>query len=81
MFSFEYLEIYKNTKFEAKTLENEIYSRFFNERSHTLFTGKSEEGILKLFYSKWSIVQCKILIQNFPPWKQKSPRFSTTFGW
>ena len=34
---------------------------------------KSKEGILKLFYSKRNMVQCKILIQLFPSWKQDPP--------
>ena len=45
----------------------------FHEWSHTLRTGKSKEGILKLFYSKRNMVQCKILIQLFPSWKQDPP--------
>ena len=48
MFPSKYSEIFKNTLFEAETLENEIYSSFFKEWSHTLFTGKSKEGIRKL---------------------------------
>ena len=41
-----------------------------------MFTGKSK-GILKLFYSKWNMVQCKILAQLLPSWKQKSPLLPT----
>ena len=33
----------------------------FNERNHSLLTGKSKEGIPKLLYSKRNMVQCKIL--------------------
>ena len=50
----------------------------FNERNHSLLTGKSKEGIPKLLYSKRNMVQCKILIHIFASLKQKMPlRFAS----
>ena len=71
VFSCKYSEIFKNTYFEVKTLEKEIYtcSFYFNLWSHTVFTEKDE----KLYYSKRNMTQCEILIQLFPSWKQIPP--------
>ena len=42
---------------------------------------ESKEGILKLFYNKKNMVQCKILIQLSPSWKLSSPTpIITRFG-
>ena len=78
MSSAEYLEIFKNTYFEAETLENEIYVIHW---SHTLFARKNTEGMLKLSYSKRNMVQCKILIQLFSILETKVPPTPTKFGW
>ena len=58
-------------------LEHLIWSRelrkwnysclLMSEVIHCLLA-KVEKGILKLIYSERNIVQCKILIQLFPPW-------------
>ena len=53
----------------------------FHEWCHTLCTGKSKEGILKLFYNKRNIVQFKILIQLFRSWKTILWYKKGTLGW
>ena len=79
VFLSEHSEIFINSYFEEQSLENESYSCLFMSKVRT---GKSKEGILKLFYSKRKMVQCKILIQLFPSWKLSSPTpIITRFGW
>ena len=48
MFSYEYLEIFKNAYFEAETVENEIYSCFLmSEVIHSLLWKVKNETLLK----------------------------------
>ena len=69
--SCEYSEVFKNAYFEVETLENEIYSCFFmSEVIHSLL---SKVKYTETLFRKRNMVLCKILIQHFPSWKQRSP--------
>ena len=64
--------------FEVQILENEIYPCFLMSKVKK----ESKEGILKLFYNKRNMMQCKILIQLFPSWKlSSSTPIITRSGW